>query len=241
MQTVRMAPTIGVVCLLIAGLSGCDNHGPAKPPVSPTSQDGASSETPSLDFSKRLLEIAGAYKKYAAVDAPGVMKWAPTRCVAPFRLPRQPQLSESDDESAHGRKLYFLFAAELAPYQKAQQEQNPIGQVLVKESWTAEEISADTFASSTSPSSREPTSPYAMHNDKYYKAGQRRELFIMFKTDPKTPDTDNGWVYGTVSADGREVTATGRIESCMQCHREAGQDRLFGPKYPDDPSSLRIE
>ena len=31
----------------------------------------------------------------------------------------------------------------------------------------------------------------------------------------------------TVSTDG-EVTSVGRVESCMNCHQEADNDRLFG-------------
>ena len=50
----------------------------------------------------------------------------------------------------------------------------------------------------------------------------------MFKTDPQTPGTDEGWVYGTVTPDGQQVTSAGRVESCMMCHQGAPHDRLFG-------------
>jgi hypothetical protein len=50
----------------------------------------------------------------------------------------------------------------------------------------------------------------------------------MFKVDPKTKDTDNGWVYGTVTADGKKVTSSGKVESCMKCHQDAPHDRVFG-------------
>jgi hypothetical protein len=53
-------------------------------------------------------------------------------------------------------------------------------------------------------------------------------LFIMMKLDPATPDTDHGWVYGTVAADRVTVTSAGRVASCMGCHESAGFDRLFG-------------
>jgi hypothetical protein len=52
----------------------------------------------------------------------------------------------------------------------------------------------------------------------------------MFKLDPKTPGTDEGWVYGTVTADGKTVTSAGRVASRMKCHQEAPHDRLFGLK-----------
>ena len=50
----------------------------------------------------------------------------------------------------------------------------------------------------------------------------------MFKLDPQTPDTDEGWVYGTVTPDGKKVTSAGKVESCMKCHQRAPHDRLFG-------------
>lgn len=56
----------------------------------------------------------------------------------------------------------------------------------------------------------------------------RSDLFIMAKLDPKTAGTDQGWVYGTVTPDGKTVTAAGRVESCMKCHQAARHDRLFG-------------
>ena len=54
----------------------------------------------------------------------------------------------------------------------------------------------------------------------------------MMKLDPKTPGADDGWVYGTVSADGKTVTSAGRVASCMKCH-ETRPTRLFGLKQPD--------
>jgi hypothetical protein len=49
----------------------------------------------------------------------------------------------------------------------------------------------------------------------------------MFKVDPPPANSDAGWVYATLTADG-QVTAAGRVESCMHCHQDAGHERLFG-------------
>jgi hypothetical protein len=59
--------------------------------------------------------------------------------------------------------------------------------------------------------------------------GLPKTLFIMFKLAPDTPGTDDGWVYGNVTPDGR-VTAGGRINRCMRCHTrdEDARDRMFG-------------
>ena len=64
--------------------------------------------------------------------------------------------------------------------------------------------------------------------DKVYKAAKQGDLFVMTKLDPKSPGTDEGWVYATLSPDGKKLTSAGMIESCMQCHRETKTDRLFG-------------
>ena len=60
-----------------------------------------------------------------------------------------------------------------------------------------------------------------------YRAGSKAGLYIMFKTEP-TVDTDEGWVYGTVSNEGTKVTSAGRVASCMSCHLESPHDRIFG-------------
>jgi hypothetical protein len=67
-----------------------------------------------------------------------------------------------------------------------------------------------------------------MHRPTYH-AKEKGPLFVMFKVGPRTPGTDEGWVYGTATADGKRVTSAGWVESCMKCRQEAPHDRLFGP------------
>ena len=50
-----------------------------------------------------------------------------------------------------------------------------------------------------------------------FRATEPAGLFIMFKLDPATPETDEGWVYATVSTAG-QVTSAGRVATCMGCH-----------------------
>lgn len=64
--------------------------------------------------------------------------------------------------------------------------------------------------------------------DKYYRAGPISGLFVMMKLDPSTSGTDQGWVYATLDETKKNITALGRIESCMNCHKDAPHDRLFG-------------
>jgi hypothetical protein len=54
------------------------------------------------------------------------------------------------------------------------------------------------------------------------------DLFIMLKLDPNATNTDDGWVYGTVTPDAKTVTSAGKVASCMKCHVDAKTDRLFG-------------
>ena len=72
---------------------------------------------------------------------------------------------------------------------------------------------------------------YAQKDGKLYKAGAPAGLFVMHKLDPSTANTDQGWVYGTVAPDGQTVTSAGRVGSCMGCHQQAPNGRLFGISY----------
>jgi hypothetical protein len=181
------------------------------------------------------------------------MRWAPLDCRAPtadelqaFLLPEL-RFSASRDEGTHGRKLYAVFAVfkDDGSYIKPGQA-SPINQEIVKESWVPEEVKDDktppTYPTDPEASKRAatscfaprapddlvPFSPYARKDGKLYHAAKRADLFIMYKLDPETPGTDQGWVYGTVTADGKRVTSAGRVESCMKCHQAAPHDRLFG-------------
>lgn len=125
-------------------------------------------------------------------------RWAHSSCYAPDSEPRS---STSLDSKTHGKKLYYLFAKDREAYVRLRRPQ-PAGQVLVKESWVPV------------PGSLPPV------------AGERGPLFLMVKTG--AADSDAGWIYATLTADGRSVTAAGKLPSCMGCHQSAPHDRLFG-------------
>jgi Cytochrome P460 len=101
-------------------------------------------------------------------------------------------------------------------------EPNPVGQTIVKEAWVPEEVKEDDRSQETA------NIPHARKDGRLYRASRKAALFIMFKLDPSTPGTDQGWVYGTVTPDGKQVTSVGRVASCMHCHERAPHDRLFG-------------
>lgn len=144
---------------------------------------------------------AAVYTQWGQVD--DRQRWAPTDCEAP--LPEPPRLSASLDADTHGRKLYYLFAKNREAYLQAADLPQPEGQVLVKESWH----------------------PAAASTKQHPVTGKPYALFLMIKTGGA--DSDAGWIYATVAADGKTVTASGKLASCMECHRSK-PDRIFGLK-----------
>jgi hypothetical protein len=148
----------------------------------------------------RIQEAAREYTDYGKVD--DLARWAPKLCKLP--PPPEPRVSASRDFETHGRKLYYLFAKDREAYRLCRELPQPVGQVVVKESW----------APAATSSYRCPT------------AGEKGPLFMMIKTGD--PDSDAGWIYATATPDGSRITAWGKIASCMECHQGAKYDRLFG-------------
>jgi hypothetical protein len=188
------------VLLASLALSGCGNGAPT--------------------FHERARAIAAEYQQWGRVD--DELRWAPFLCRLPS--PGIAWFSKSEDATTHGQKLYSVFAKHRTAY--------PAGphtdQVIVKQSWTAERAEGVTFDPT---SARQPTAdhfyPYAQKDGTVYRAATPAGLYIMFKVDPATPDTDAGWVYATLSP-ANQVTASGRIASCIRCHERAEHERLFG-------------
>jgi hypothetical protein len=147
--------------------------------------------------------------------------------------------------------FYPITAGQSAYLDIAKGKPVPEGLALVKESWRPEEVKdrreAERLHGSRSapeqwdyparPAARgaRPGSefwPYAEKGGVLYAAKEKAGLFIMYKAAKDTPGTDEGWVYGTVSADGKTVTSAGRVASCMGCHKRAAYGRLFIDKKP---------
>jgi hypothetical protein len=201
----------------------------AEPPLNKTSINKG--------FAQRLLQIAHEYQTYGRLD--NRARWAPTLCASPSQVPMPSamRMSKSDDQGTHGKKLYYVFAKDRPDYlhgdprsTRRQPDANhsgtshAIGQVIVKEAWVPEKLTRATNA----PASLVPATKVG---NELYHAKEKAGLFIIYKLAEDTPDTDRGWVYGTVSADGITVTSAGKMQSCMACHDKAPRDRLFGMKY----------
>lgn len=223
---------------LFFAVSACSTASGERPPASGLpGQDpaaarasGAPGEAPraggSSPFAPRLLAAAKAYASYGRIGERA--SWAPTLCAAP--LPENAEIdvlrfSKSGDGGTHGQKLYYLYAADRQSYRAdpagAPAATSPVGQIIVKEAWVPEEVQGGPSGGSHSSGSIE-------REGRTYRPARVSGLFVMMKLDPATPDTDQGWVYGTVAADRVTVTSAGRVASCMGCHERAGFDRLFG-------------
>lgn len=211
----RLGAELGAGALVLA-LSGCVFSSMDQEPGKPGSPVNVAA------FQPRLLEIAAGYEAYGRVD--DELRWAPELCRQP--MPSRPRTSQSGDLDTHGKKLYFLFAADRKGYLgRGPQPASAVGQVVVKEAWTVEEVPPDTkYDESKSPVM------YLREGGHLFHAAKKSGLFIMYRLDPATAGSDNGWVYGTVTPDGAAVTSAGRVESCMGCHTTA-PERLFGIAY----------
>lgn len=137
-------------------------------------------------------------------------------------------MSASDHTDTHGKKLYFFFTKAREAYREENSKHpfQPVGQAIVKESWTPREVPENLGTLESDATGR--YIRYAERNGKAYYASERRELFIMYKLPPSMPNTDREWFYGVVSADGKTVVESGPIASCMACHTKAPRDRMFG-------------
>jgi hypothetical protein len=210
---------LAMIPVLIA--AGCDRLDVGARAEEPNSHSSKRDTADSKEFHAQLLEIAAGYKKFGRFE--GHLRVSPEQCRAP-----RPSISRSDDAETHGKKLYYLLAKDPESYLEGK-EQKP-GQVIVKESWKAQLAKSVPGADVV----RDPD------DKKHYERADRSDLYVMLKLDPKTPNTDEGWVYGTVTADGKRVTSAGRVESCMNCHQsKETTDRMFGLSKPEEKGAKR--
>lgn len=229
--------------LAACGTAPDTDQGGGEEPTSASVEAAPAEEPPPLDpaFVADLALVAEQYVQWGRVD--DMWRWAPELCI--LQPAPQARFSESADEDTHGRKLYSLVALrpdlyagypvsdmlwdfEVGPYSRE------YDQVLVKESWKPSLATGDPDSLRTG--GRGDSGLAAAERDgELWMADEPNGLFVMMRTDPATPGTDEGWVYGTIAADGETVTAAGRIASCMRCHERAPHGRLFGLPEAEHP------
>ena len=182
-------------------------------------------------FHPAIKAAAEEYLRFAMVNTTGfeatLAKLAPKDC-APEPPPADildPAAKMSQAESGHDQKLYFLFAKDIAHYVNPDGSESPVGQALVKESWTAVPGNPDA-RNMRSHTSGNRVNPRVKVGNKTLKLGKRSDLFVMLKQDPETEGTDEGWVYGVIDPKSHEIKSAGAVASCIACH-SGEKDSLF--------------
>jgi hypothetical protein len=128
--------------------------------------------------------------------------------------------------SPHGNKLYRLYVKNYDAYERNAPSGQPIGQVIVKETWHVQEIAKD------SAHANEPK-VQSQIDGKWYTPSIVSELFIMYKERSRS-DNDQGWSYGTYSIENPLLEPmllnNVKLGSCISCHQDTKYDRIFGVK-----------
>ena len=181
-------------------------------------------------FARRLQQVANEYRSYTLVDRHG--HWSPEQC---WWAPT-PQFSNASPHAPHSQKLYFLYIKDPLGYDEPEATQ-PVGQAIVKQSWSPKEVPTHEIVDADGGRIDQRAIPYASRDGKLYRGDHQTGLFVMLKLDSDTPGTDEGWIYGTVTPDGKGVMSAGRVENCMKCHQQAKGDRVFGIERDASPAN----
>lgn len=177
--------------------------------------------TAPVDAEAQARRIAGDYRSWGRLDGP--MKVAPALCsmppgaIQPGVMPGTFEQSAADD-GPHGKKLYRLYARDPAAYRGVESGAPQAHQVLVKEAFEATPYEMPGPGRAPADVIDTPDGPV--------RPGAYAGLFVMWHDASDDADEER-WTYATLSATG-EVTATGRIESCVACHAAAPHGGLFG-------------
>ncbi len=245
-----------VVTMALDSTSGQDAQGQAGPRRAKQARDAQQADPPTDPeeaLRLRVLEAAKNYREFGRVDDEA--RWAPYLCRSPMRP--EARVSQSGDDETHGgQKLYFMFAKDRAAYANVGVEKVPdiwkertktqAEQIIVKESWHPKETDGpipiarrywlteeeQKQVARYENEETKGTLPFARQGDKTYYAHEKNALFLMLRADEansyEMDHSVNGWVFATTTPDGEEITALGKIESCVNCHQDAPHNGLFG-------------
>jgi hypothetical protein len=196
----------------------------------------------SSDPIKRLEEIAKEYRHYQQFRETKIIvtdssryKWTIALCSQPKNIEVLDMgfhdktdssfISKADkSQSQHGNKLYRLFIKDYGDYIRNAPVGQPIGQVIVKETWNVKEIAYDSLNKTIQ-------QIQSKNDGKWYTPTTVSELFIMYKEE-ESANNDKGWNYGTYSLENKDekplLLNNLKISSCISCHKETKYDRIFG-------------
>jgi hypothetical protein len=193
------------------------------------------------DKENRLKGIALEYKGYRQhVDYQTVItdsakyKWTIGMCSVPKDMDKERGfhfktdssfISKADPaHSPHGNKLYKLYVKDYLSYSGNTPKGQPIGQVIVKETWNVKEVAYDSL-------NKGMVQVQSRNDGKWYTPTTVSELFIMYK-ETENADNDKGWNYGTVSIEDKNakpmILNDRKLSTCIGCHTQTKYDRIFG-------------
>lgn len=200
-----MRLVLWIVPVFAAAVVACH----VSPPSAPAAGDDAMAR-------QQVRRIARDYPTWGALDTS--LRVAPTDCRMP-RVVGDGELTASLAETgAHAHKLYKLYARDPAAYRGVESGAPQRGQVVVKEAFAAEPCAPSAVGEPSAASVRTPAGRF--------RAGAPAGLFVMLRGDEGEVG-EGAWRYATVDAAG-EVTALGRLDACIRCHRDAPHGGLFG-------------
>lgn len=187
----------------------------------------------------RFAEITKEYKSYTLLKGVQVVvtdsakyEWSQILCFIPADTREHGYVIQQDSlfiseasevMSPHGNKLYRLYIKNFDAYVKGGSTQ-PVGQVLVKETWNVKEVAYDSLNTSIQ-------QIRSKNDGKWYTPTTVSELFMMYK-DKESPANDKGWNYGTYSIENQDnqPMLLNDVEKsfCIACHKNTKYDRIFG-------------
>lgn len=206
------------------------------------------------DSTKQLERIAKEYKRYRRTSKQDTTSannsqtkntdssdynWAVAQCVSLQLSPHNQRIITTVIEasqtfisdvpksrSPHGNKLYKLFVKNYDAYIQNAPAGQPLGQVLVKETWNVREVEYDS-------ANKELVQVQSRNDGKWYTPTTVLELFVMYK-EGENVTNDRGWNYGTYSLEAQnpnpQLLNNVKLSSCIGCHKETKYDRIFGPQ-----------
>lgn len=187
----------------------------------PTTAPPVATVAAPMPFADEIHSVFPGYRVWGRVD--DEVRWAPDLCR--MANPASAHVSRVE-EGPHQQKLYSLFASDRDAYSTGAVQP---GFVIVKESYVPERVEKPDPMRYPWPADADGLDhfyPFAQGADgSTYKASKFAGAYVMMKLAKGTPDTDEGWVYGTIDASG-QLTSSGRVASCMGCH-DTKPERLF--------------
>lgn len=179
-----------------------------------------------------ILKIAADYQSGGFTNVNPLPRWTLTLCRPTTGIAKEYLPTRTGPDTPHGGKVYYLWVRDTEAYTGIKDRAvQPIGQTLVKETWTH------------LPPHETVTANFGFRDSSMPRPGEPSDLFIMTKLEPTEIDSDLGWVYAIVSSDRKKVIESGMIASCIGCHKQTTRDRLYGPEYtwPKDADGNPVE